>query len=75
MSDTGADNLLINSITRTSGSADISLAAGPTFPVNISPDANFNFTFDLHADHRWREDRHLQHREQRSGESEYCPLP
>ncbi len=45
VSDTGADNLLISSVTRTSGSADISLAAGPTFPVNISPDANFNFTF------------------------------
>ena len=46
MSDTGADNLLVNSITKTSGSADISLAAGPSFPVNISPDANFGFTFD-----------------------------
>ena len=45
VADTGADNLLISSITRTSGSADISLATGPTFPVNISPDANFNFTF------------------------------
>lgn len=45
VADTGADNLFINSITRTSGSTDISLAAGPTFPVNISPDANFNFTF------------------------------
>jgi hypothetical protein len=45
VSDTGADNLLISSITRTSGSTDISLATGPTFPVNISPDANFNFTF------------------------------
>ena len=46
VSDTGADNLLVNSITKTSGSADISLAAGPSFPVNISPDANFGFTFD-----------------------------
>jgi HYDIN/CFA65/VesB-like, Ig-like domain len=46
VSDTGADNLLVSSITKTSGSADISLAAGPSFPVNISPDANFNFTFD-----------------------------
>ncbi len=45
VADTGADNLLVNSITRTGGSTDISLAAGPTFPVNISPDANFNFTF------------------------------
>ncbi len=45
VSDTGADNLLISSITRTSGSSDISLAAGPTFPVNISPNANFDFTF------------------------------
>jgi len=45
VADTGADNLLINSITRTGGSTDISLAPGPTFPVNISPDANFNFTF------------------------------
>ncbi len=46
VSDTGADNLLISSVTRTSGSTDISLAAGPTFPVNISPDANFSFTFN-----------------------------
>jgi hypothetical protein len=46
VADTGADNLLINSITKTSGSTDISLASGPTFPVNISPDANFNFTFN-----------------------------
>ena len=45
VSDTGADNLSITSITQTSGSTDISLAAGPTFPVNISPDANFNFAF------------------------------
>ncbi len=45
VSDTGADNLLISSITQTSGSTDISLEPGPTFPVNISPDANFNFTF------------------------------
>jgi len=45
VSDTGADNLLISSITRSWGSTDISLATGPTFPVNISPDANFNFTF------------------------------
>ena len=46
VADTGADNLLVNAITRTSGSTDISLAAGPSFPVNISPDANFNFTFN-----------------------------
>ncbi len=46
VSDTGADNLLVKSITKTGGSADISLATGPSFPVNISPDANFNFTFD-----------------------------
>lgn len=46
VSDTGADNLLISSITRASGSTNISLAAGPTFPVNISPDAHFNFTFN-----------------------------
>lgn len=45
VADTGADNLLISSISRISGSTDISLATGPTFPVNISPDANFNFTF------------------------------
>jgi hypothetical protein len=45
VSDTGADNLIISSVTRTSGSTDISLATGPTFPVNISPDANFPFTF------------------------------
>ena len=45
VSNTGPDNLIISSITRTSGSPDISLATGPTFPVNISPDANFNFTF------------------------------
>jgi hypothetical protein len=46
VADTGADNLLISAITQTSGSTDISLAAGPSFPVNISPDANFNFTFN-----------------------------
>lgn len=46
VADTGADNLLISNITRTSGSTDISLASGPSFPVNISPDANFNFTFN-----------------------------
>ncbi len=46
VSDTGADPLLVYSITKTLGSADISLAAGPSYPVNISPDANFGFTFD-----------------------------
>jgi len=45
VADTGSDPLQITSITRTSGSTDITLATGPTFPVNISPDANFNFTF------------------------------
>ena len=46
VSNTGSDNLLISSIARTSGSTDISLAAGPTFPVNISPDASFSFSFN-----------------------------
>lgn len=46
VSDTGADKMPISSITKTSGSADVSLASGPTFPVNVSPDANFIFTFD-----------------------------
>ena len=46
VSDTGADDLLISSITRASGSTDISLATGPTFPVNISPDGSFSFNFN-----------------------------
>jgi hypothetical protein len=56
VSDTGADNLLISSIAPPvlltaltspgqSQSTDIALAPGPTFPVNISPDAHFDFTF------------------------------
>ena len=55
VSDTGADNLLISSITQPAPntlkapgqpvSSEIALATGPTFPVNISPDANFDFTF------------------------------
>jgi hypothetical protein len=46
VSDTGADNLTVSSITQTSGSTDISVAAGPTYPVNISPGADFNFAFN-----------------------------
>lgn len=45
VSDTGTDELVVTSVTRTSGSTDISLAPGPSFPVDISPDAHFDFTF------------------------------
>jgi hypothetical protein len=45
VSNTGPKDLLVTSITRTSGSTDISLASGPIFPVDISPDAHFDFTF------------------------------
>ncbi|HYL58480.1 MAG TPA: hypothetical protein VEU51_06385, partial [Candidatus Acidoferrales bacterium] len=45
VSDTGTDELIVTSVARTSGSTDISLVPGPSFPVNISPDAHFDFTF------------------------------
>lgn len=50
VSDTGTDELIVTSVKRIAGSADISLAPGPTFPVNISPDAHFDFTFLCSAD-------------------------
>ena len=43
VANTGAENLVISSITRTSGSTDISFVTGPSFPVSISPDAHFDF--------------------------------
>jgi len=46
VSDTGADNLLISSIVKSGGGPEITLAGGPTFPVNISPDGSFSFNFD-----------------------------
>ena len=45
VSNTGPDNLIVSSVTHSFGSPDISLVSGPTFPVNISPDANFDFAF------------------------------
>jgi hypothetical protein len=43
VANTGADELVISSI-KCTGSPDISILSGPTFPVTISPDANFDFT-------------------------------
>ncbi len=44
LSNTGADTLIVTSITRTSGSTDVSIVSTPTFPLNISPDAHYDFT-------------------------------
>ena len=46
VSNTGADNLIISSVTKTGGGPEITLAGGPTFPVNISADASFSFNFN-----------------------------
>jgi HYDIN/CFA65/VesB-like, Ig-like domain len=44
LSNTGADTLIVTGITRTSGSTDLSIVSTPSFPLNISPDAHYDFT-------------------------------
>jgi HYDIN/CFA65/VesB-like, Ig-like domain len=44
LSNTGADDLIVSSITRTSGSTDLSIVSTPSFPLTISPDAHYDFT-------------------------------
>jgi hypothetical protein len=44
LSNTGADDLIISSVTRTSGNTDLSITSTPSFPLSISPDANYDFT-------------------------------
>ena len=46
VSNTAADTLTITGITKSSGSPDISLAPGPTFPVSVLPGASFSFSFN-----------------------------
>ena len=40
----GTTNLIINSVQRSAGSTDFTVAPNPTTPVTISPDAHVDFT-------------------------------
>jgi Abnormal spindle-like microcephaly-assoc'd, ASPM-SPD-2-Hydin len=43
----GTTNLIINSVTRSSGSTDFTVAPNPMTPVTISPDAHVDFTIQF----------------------------